>query len=542
MTTSTVSRAPLRTQEGAYDEARLVCGGLTSGASFALASPKTPPEPTYSEAFSRAMQALTSPDWQGFAQQSVETVRVSPARFGEAALTGIYEYIKGELQGYADLGKSIVGWSGDVFDCIADIGPGGVIDPDEVLGSEACRPFHSAASAVQSIGEVVQELTALGFAGVLDLIRELLSLAVEVFDSVLREGLQLLGDQAEEIKLWLASTSREAAALGEILGTLVGAILIEVGTAGVGRAVKAARLVRRLPVAPGISGLQETATVEDTVRLRTPTVPTFGAISPSTRRRLDALADVFQTVLNKHGKRFSKNLTVAKLRILKKYVPAKEFKRFKRMRRAMAAAIAEEFRDLQGTIKTYGQSVEEVREYTRRVLAFHYSDAVVGEDDLDLWNIVGRKDALLPEIFESNHIFERRLFERLGRSQFNREFDILGWTSPENMDSVLLTAGEHTGSVRAMLRRQGLADADINRIAPPKSVTAVLLERIKFRDEWPGPPTQGMLVVDKDTPFSTVFSKYAEIYKGESPDLWEGSLRGKFVEWKNRLGLDVEVP
>ncbi len=536
--TSAATREALRSREQSYEDAQLVCRALTSNESLALATPQVRPEPTYAEAFERAMQALTGPDWQGFAQQSVDTVKNSPAQFGQAALSGVWEYVKGEFEGVVELGRSVAGWTSDFAKCTYDIGPGGLVDPDVVLRSEKCRPFHDTAASIQSISDIIGELTALGVAGVLELVREMLSLAIEVFDAVLREGLQLLGDQAEAIKEWLLSTSRNVVALGEIVGTLIGAILIEVGTAGVGRAVKAANLVRRLPGGPGAlrSPITPVAT-DDTILIATMTFPSVRAISSTTRKRLDDLADVFQHILNKHGKRFSKNLTVAKLRILKKYIPEKEFRRFKRMRKAMAEAIAEEFRELQGTVKAYKDSVDEVREYTRRVLAFHYSDAVVGEDTLDYWNILARKDAVLPNVFEANHIIEARMFERLGRTQWRREFDLLGWRSTADMESVLMTADEHTGSVRAMLRRHGLTDAEVNEIAPPESVTRALLNRIKFKDDLTGPPGEGVLVIDNNTSFATLLSKYEEIYKAESPDLWNKSLRGKFLEWRNKLGL-----
>lgn len=537
------TRQPLRTQEQAHNSLQRMSKQLGSGEALACGNPPTPPEPDLAAKFVYALDAITSQDWQGFAEQCVTTVSNEPAEFGKAILVGIYEFLKSEVEGYVELGSSIIRWTGNTYDCISDVGTG-IVDPDLVLQSEVCKPFHGAAQTVMAVRDTIQDLAALGFSGLLELVREMLGMAFELFDDVLAQGLQLLGDLWDEIRNWLQSTAQNVQELGQLVGTLLGSILLEVATAGVGRAIKAAKFVGRLP---GASSLGATSLGEATFSMRVTPVEnvfnldalaSFGPLSGSSRMRknLDALGDVIQTVLNKNHRRFSRNMTSTKLKLIQKHVPAENFKRFKRWRREAAKALADEFDDLQGRVKTYRASIAEVQDYNRRVLTFHYAEAVVENDTADYFNLLARRDAIMPDVFESNHIIEERLFHRRS-AQWRSEFDRLGWNSPADMQAVLLTASEHTGSARAMLGRYGLSPSEIDAIAPPKSITVTLLDKIKLREDWPGPPGPGMLVIEPNTPFKDVFAKYVEIYSTESPALWNKSLRTQFRQWRDALNL-----
>jgi hypothetical protein len=149
---------------------------LGGGEALASGSPCVVPEPDLRAKFEYAMRAITQQDWRGFAAQCVTTVGNQPGEFGQAILVGIYDYLKSEVEGYVELGSSIVRWIGNARACVADVGTG-ILNPDEVLGSQAYQPFHGAARTLLAVHETLQDLAALGFAGVLKLVSELLSLA-----------------------------------------------------------------------------------------------------------------------------------------------------------------------------------------------------------------------------------------------------------------------------------------------------------------------------------------------------------------------------
>lgn len=532
-----LNRQSLRSQEQAFQSLERLSTQLGSGEVLARGNPQVQPEPDLAAKFVYALDAITQQDWQGFVQQCGTTVSDQPGEFGKAILIGIYEFLKSEVEGYIELGSNLIRWTSNSYDCVSDLGLG-IVDPDQILRSQACKPFHSAAQTMLAVRDTVHDLSALGFAGVLELARELLGMAMELLDDLLAKGLQLFGDLWDEIRDWLQSLSQDVMELGQVVGGLLGAIVLEVATAGVGRALKAAKVITKLPdsnLLEGSSFSIETFAMELT-NLERLASGRRRVRNPRTLKNLDALADVFQKELNRNRRRFSRNMTAKKLALLKKYIPPERFKQFKRWRREAALALADEFDDLQGRIKKYSASTAEVEDYNRRVLTFHYAEAVVEDDTADYWNLLIRKDAIMPNVFESNHIVEERLFHRRS-TQWRHEFDQLGWNSPADMESVLMTASEHTGSARAMLSRQGLSPSEIDAIAPPKSITVILLERIKFREDWPDPPRPGMLVVETNTPFRDVFAKYVEIYSTESPALWNKSLRSAFCQWRDKLNL-----
>lgn len=553
MTISATTRQPLHRQMQADRNLQQLCAGLTASTSLIFATlpangdtlrtaatPPTavptapPPQRTLGEVFDHALKAITSQDWQGFATQCASTVWNAPLDFGQAILVGIYEYVKKEVEGIAETASSICRWASDAWDCVWDIGASGLLDPDTILRSATCKPFHGIAKGMKAVADVAEQIKALGLSGVLEMVGEFMSGALELLGDLLRNLLQWLGDRAAAIRQWLTETARDVNALGGLAGSLIASILIEIATSGLGRALKTSKLVSRLPSAlPGVRALPDMEMV---------------VISARGRRddMLDELADVIQKILSQKGPRFTRNMSLKKLRILAKHMPEHQLRKFLTDRDKLARALARQLKKMRGEVRPYHLSVEEAREFNRRMLAFHYSEAVAEGDFHDEFNLLVRRDAILPQIFESNHIVEARMF-RSGR--WRTQFEALGWDSETKMDAILLTSAEHTGSVRQMLLRQGIpeidldpkSEIDIRRIAPPNNVTRALLDKIKFRADVTGNPT-GVLVIESNTPFSSVFSKYMEIYRQEMPDLWNAKLRSQFTTWKNTLDLDVPIP
>lgn len=552
MTISATTRQPLYRQMQADRNLQQLCSGLTASTSLVFATlpanggslrtaddapppavpAAPPPQRTLGELFDEALKAITAQDWQGFIAQCASTVWNAPLDFGQAILVGIYDYVKKQLQEVADTASSICRWAGDAWDCIRDIGASGVLDPDTILRSTVCEPFHGIARGMKAIKDAAEQLSALGVAGVLELVGQFLSGAIDLLNDLLRNLLQWLGDRAATIRQWLTDTARDVKALGGMTGSLIAAIIIEIASSGLGRAIKSSKFVSSLPFSlPGISP----AAVDSAGDTAAVTVMSArgGAMA-----MLDELAEVIQKILSAKGPRFTRNMSLKKLRILEKYVPEHKLQKFMSERDKLARAIAHKLEKLRGQVHPYHLSVDEAREFNRRVLAFHYSEALAEGDFNDYWHLIGRRDAILPQIFESNHIVEARMF-RSGR--WSSEFAQLGWDSETKMDAILLTSMEHTGSARQMFLRQGLSEADIAHIAPPNNITRALLDKIKFRADVVGNPA-GVLVIESNTPFKDVFGKYMQIYHAEMPDLWNAKLRGQFTTWKNLLNLDIPIP
>jgi len=106
------------------------------------------------------------------------------------------------------------------------------------------------------------------------------------------------------------------------------------------------------------------------------------------------------------------------------------------------------------------------------------------------------------------------------------------------MTAVLLTADEHTGSIRAMLRKQMVPEGlpipeDVQNLLNdldatlPKSITRILIDEIQ---------------VSERTTFSELLKKYAEVYSREAPKVWGKKLHDTFDEWVKTLGYDIVLP
>ncbi len=553
MTIPATTRQPLHRQIHADRNLQQLCAGLTASTSLVFATlpangdtlrtadtppaavpAAPPPQRTLGELFDEALKAITAQDWQGFITQCGSTVWNAPLDFGQAILVGIYDYVKKQLETITHTASSIVRWAGDAWDCISDIGASGLVDPDTILRSTVCQPFHTIAKGMKAVADVAEQIKALGVSGVLEMVGQFMSGALDLLNDLLHNLLQWLGDRAATIRQWLTDTARDVKALGGLAGSLIASILVEIATSGLGRAAKAVMFVSGLPIPdpdPGVPATTAEGIGESTQ-----------AVAMSARGAsmeiLDELAEVIQKILSAKGPRFTRNMSLKKLRILEKYVPEHKLQKFMSERDKLARAIAHKLEKLRGQVRPYHLSVDEARDFNRRVLAFHYSEALAEGDFNDYFHLLGRRDAILPQVFESNHIVEARMFRS---NRWRNEFAQLGWDAETKMDAILLTSAEHTGSARQMFLRQGLSEADIARIAPPNNITRNLLDKIKFRADVVGNPA-GVLVIESNTPFSSVFSKYMEVYKADMPDLWNAKLRGQFTTWKNLLNLTVPVP
>ena len=92
-----------------------------------------------------------------------------------------------------------------------------------------------------------------------------------------------------------------------------------------------------------------------------------------------------------------------------------------------------------------------------------------------------------------------------------------------------------------MLKRYGLEPHEIRALEPPESITAILLDKVQLRERLNTSPPLDVLIVERNTPFITVLTKYADLYKEHSPELWNQSLCAQFNTWRTKLGLSAPV-
>lgn len=529
----TTSRTALREADASFETADLACREISGGIAYSQAGPPVPPEQDLSARLSAALAALTSQGWDQFFADSAATVADNPVDFSLYIIAGTCEYIIAELEGAVELGMSVVGFAAEYWECARDLGrPLTIWDLDEILTSNECVAFHQSALALKSIHETLLQFRSLSTQAMQELVREMAPVVGELLVTVLEEGLDLLGEQKEEIALWLHETAHDVERLGKLLGTIVGTILLEVATAGVARGMKAARMLNRLPDAPDVlpgmllpdAGLRVAAIVVTAGPRKDP---------------LDVLAERIFIILQKHGRRFSYNLSWVKRSLLRKHIPAAELAEFAKWRKRLNMAMAAAFHANKGKIMPYSEGKAFVKKFNRRALTYHYSDAVM-DDKIDEFDLLTRKDAILPDVLEANHIVEARMFEARARA-WASEMAKLGWTSVDDMATVMMSAAEHRGSVARMLKRYGLEPHEIRALEPPESITAILLDKVQLRERLNTSPPLDVLIVERDTPFITVLTRYADLYKEHSPELWNQSLCAQFNTWRTKLGLSAPV-
>ncbi len=444
MSSELTSRIELRSETQQYHEAQLFCSSLSISATRSLNDISTLPPSAENEApsgkpedkrlaiaFQQAMQILSMPEWSGFVNDSVRTVTNEPLTFGKAVKDGIYRHIREEIEVLCDLGKGFIKWLGEIASCIRDVKIK-AFDPDEVLASKACEPFHDTATLIIKLEDMIAELEALGLMGILEILLQCLDYVTEILSEVLITVLTALGERAAPIKAWLEETAQSALRIGELIGILLGNILIELGTSGVGRAIKSTRMLNKLA---DIDVIPLTDSRNNGLRNIVQPQGILQNLSGTKRRELEELIEIFQKILNKNGKKFSRNLTIAKLRILKKHLSPELFKKFIANRKAFERYVIASAKRETGKVGPYKFIEVEGRQISRQALGFYYTDHLLGDSLPDDFEILSGKYAVLPYIFEANHIVEKRIFyARNNKEKFwGKEFAKLGWNTEEGL-------------------------------------------------------------------------------------------------------------
>jgi hypothetical protein len=129
------------------------------------------------------------------------------------------------------------------------------------------------------------------------------------------------------------------------------------------------------------------------------------------------------------------------------------------------------------------------------------------------------------------------MFER-----FKKEFAQLGWGSPQEMAAILAPSAEHTRSLLRHLEQVGFDPKNdkhaefLADMAEMKSLTKVLLERIKFADDVGGASAKGVFVVTDKTTATELLEAYEVVYKEEFNAMYTEKLESVFKVWKQQLG------
>jgi vacuolar-type H+-ATPase subunit E/Vma4 len=464
----------------------------------------------YAQLFVSLKRLFTAPEWADFPEKATTAVGRAPLDFFEGILGGFSDYITDEMKGYGEVATGVGGKLSDAGKCALLSLRFPWPDPDGQGGSDPCKGMREVAESLTRATEMFERLKSVGVERLLEMGKQALELALEVVNEVMSRLTQLLAKWVDEIREWLRNLSGDARKIGGLIGTLVAALVIEWLTAGVGRAIKAARAARTLAtvdVVPRVSG------------------------DDLAKKLLEELTHAVQRVLLEKKKKLNAFMTLEKDQILRKGLKPEQTRVFVKNRRRVIELLREEHKRLNGKIASYRDAKVLQVDYNQNACAAHYLEAVADNDKMDLWEVQGRRDALGNSVFEANHIFEANVFEKT-KEKYRQQFERLGWNSPEDMDTIIMPGAEHTRSVRAMLKRQGFSDTEIENLAPeiPESVTT--LQRRYIRTGY-DPQYPDALVIGPNTKFSEILNKYEWLYKTHFPHQWERP--GEAMDLKRQL-------
>jgi hypothetical protein len=428
----------------------------------------------------------------------------------------------------------------DAGKCILQQIPIPFLEPDALGGSEACDGLKKMAQSVQAVLDAVAKVQQMGLARLMELGRQLLGLIGKIFTELLHEGMRLLGEWQAEVEAWLKSIALSALELGKLLGSLIGAILLEWLTAGVGRAIKSARMAKALPSGSLVPNIVPEAVVMESLSTRS--MARRGGRGSGPDAMLSELMELFQQVLAKHGDELNQYLRQGTHARLRNNIPVADLDAFRKNRPAIFHFIKTEGKKLRGRIAPYSDNLGKQRPFNKNVTTTHYAEAVADVDasEMDYFELQGRKSAMVPDLLESNHIIEARVFN-YARTRFAREWKLLGWDDPEQMASILMPGAEHTRSLRRMWKRYGVSDEDLADMLPdmPDSVTTLQRKFIQLGGKNADP---SVLVIGAETQFVDVLTKYEEIYRKHFPTYWKSKdlvpdMFTQFNVWRDKLSL-----
>jgi hypothetical protein len=514
--TAVVPRDDLRRQRFAFEAIPVAQAAMTCSATSILhqeAKPNGDMERVQAS-WRDALSAITDQNWGQFVTDAGNTVSTGDGayKFFEGIGAGAVDYLKSELDGYVEMGSSVGGWVADGSKCAY-----GRIKSflwrDEIADARACKGLKALGKSIEDAVAMLRRLDNLSYIQKVQLFIELCKVVMEVFGEVLKAILQWAADQREAIKAWLEKTARDAKKLGSLAGSLLTALILEYVTAGAGRALKGAKTISKLADPPGPLGLRAVGAKKTDLEL------------------LDDLFDLMQKTLNKNRARFSRNVTLRKLGLIRAGVSDDVLKEYAKRRARLNALLGKRFGGLRNRIATHADNVAEAKEFNRRWLTLIYGDALVDNADADPFLLLAHKDSAVSQLFESNHIVEQRIFQA-ATGKLKDDFARLGWTGPNDMPAILLPSSQHTASIKRMFERYQEVGLDFDEDFTPGDLKALTVDTQNL--------TQTLMAAVKVGPDSRmvdVLGKYREVYKTfDGGALWTPGMEASFAEWIVKLG------
>jgi hypothetical protein len=581
-------RTQLRSRERLLADGRIAANALTVGQLYALgelefaapgpgvraATDTTRQERGFAELFKASLDIIPAgSSWMQFARDAGTSVVEQPLDFFAATATGIRDYIENELKGYADIATGVGSWLADAGACVLRQIPLPFLEPDAIGGSESCNGLKQVAKSVQTVLDAIEKVRRIGFARLIEMGKALLDLVGRMFNELLHTGLELLKEWKTDVEEWLRSIAKDVKKLGSMLGTLLGCVLMEWLTAGVGRALKSARLAKNLPSRiplPDVESIGVAGAAQPSL------FPELGARAAGPEQAiLDRLSNIFQRILAKHELELNRYLSLMKDRALRVDMPLvpdpptykikrrePTWREYNEQRPVVLRFVRNEVRAASGRIGAHGGNQRFARRINRNSVTVHQADALSARrpEDFDVLELEGQKNGLLEDFFESNHIWEQRLLRdpRVFRAYADKWMD-LKWVKVDDvthelvpdfdaMTSILMPAAQHTSSLKRMLWRFGFPDAEADKIAKhfPESITTTLQRYIHIDGQGlppDRPPKWPVLNIDPARPpdFKELLEKLETIYRQQAPGMWRNpdqpmDLFRQFNEWRRILG------
>jgi hypothetical protein len=466
-----------------------------------------PPDERIRIAFAKAVERLDSPKWRGYLRTAHSTMRWDTRGYEEGWIQGFCDYLVQEALGLKDFLWGILKVPAVIIEC-APVWLSDSDDVDDASGSQPlaatrCSDIRKAFHRIKLLSEFIPTL----YDPVGSILRgvhlyqalEYASLTVTV------QTLEVLASEEGEaaVHAWANELARDARRLGALEGTVAAVLVWEVGTAGLGSAVKAVKGAEKLATArtlgPAAEKVAESRRIEDWFQ---------------------RFSDLLMSRLKKTraGKiKLPPGLADDVITVARPLIGDAPTGAIDEVEHALAFTVEK----LQNTVGPYTKLAGRASVENDKVLRAAYARAAQEGSEFDR---AASTSALGEKLLEAHHIFEKRLFKRFEKELIQPPFN---WKSEGDMAAVLLTRALHRNRLRTALKKMGIAIPELDEV---EAVSTVLEKKIQFKVKGVEYPND-VLAIDKQTTLKEVIFKYQSVYSKESPVLYDSVLKALFESW-----------
>jgi hypothetical protein len=176
--------------------------------------------------------------------RAAATIAESPLDFGYAMVGGVLTYCKGEIEGMLQVWVNTTLGLAAIEGCaVADAldlrERGQTSMGEQIFNVDICQPYDQTMDILKKLPSVAQGLAQISWVDMVRAALELKDVALEALITLL----DIVGDEDEAVFGYIDSVIADAEALGKLAGTVVGAVLWEIATEGLGRVAKSAGLI-----------------------------------------------------------------------------------------------------------------------------------------------------------------------------------------------------------------------------------------------------------------------------------------------------------